>query len=198
MMWLLSQEGTDSGSWKLFQRWKYHLPPSLKPDVSRKLCNNINKMKKEAEKLYLVDSIFLNSFRPFQNCIHTKRHISDTSPSNIPTLWYEVWKASKLDFFGVEEKERWMCRYEASRPALSRDLACGHPPAQQNPSPEHSSQDRSTKLSKQKRFCVLHVNGALDEISSEDECGEAALSSPANGYVPLDLWQSRVRRIIQA
>ena len=126
-------------------------------------------MKKEAEKLYLVDSIFFNSFRPFQNCIHTKRHISDTSPSNIPTLWYEVWKARKLDFFGVEEKERWMCRYEASRPALSRDLACGHPPAQQNPSLEHSSQDRSTKLSKQKRFCVLHVNGALDEISSEDE-----------------------------
>ena len=71
-----------------------------------------------------------------------------------------------------------MCRYEASRPALSRDLACGHPPAQQNPSLEHSSQDRSTKLSKPKRFCVLHVNGALDEISSEDECGGANIIFP--------------------
>ena len=47
-----------------------------------------------------------------------------------------------------------MCRYEASQPSLSRDLACGHPPAQQTPSPEHSSQDRSAKLSKEKRFRV--------------------------------------------
>ena len=127
------------------------------------------KSRKKRKRLYPVDSIFLKFILAFfKRAIHTK----DTKwyqPSNIPTLWYEVWKASKLDFFGVEEKERWMCRYEASRPALSRDLACGHPPAQQNPSLEHSSQDRSTKLSKQKRFCVLHVNGALDEISSEDE-----------------------------
>ena len=98
----------------------------------------------------------------FKRAIHTK----DTKwyqPSNIPTLWYEVWKASKLDFFGVEEKERWMCRYEASRPALSRDLACGHPPAQQTPSPQHSYNFKIfCKIKRREDGRVATCNGALE------------------------------------
>ena len=94
-----------------------------------------------------------------------------------------------------------MCRYEASRPSLSHDLACGQPPAQQTPSPQHSHNFKIFCKIKQieKIVRVATCKWRMDEISAKMR----SVAEPANiiystGYVPLDPRLCRVRRIIQA
>ena len=146
------------------------------------------KSKKEEQKnLNLLTQFFLAYFGHFLiELSHTNGHINETQS---PRLWYCIWEATtNWIFLSVEEKGRWKCRYEASRPSLSRDLACGRPPAQQTP---HCNTPHNVKI-----FCkikrredgrVATCNGALDEISarmgSVAELAANIISS--TGYVPL-------------
>ena len=94
------RRGTDAGSlsWKLFQRRKYHLPPSLKPNSGENFART--SAKKKPKRLYPVDSIFFNLFRPFQNCYSYKETQKWYQPSIFPHCdkMYEKPKPTKWIF----------------------------------------------------------------------------------------------------
>ena len=144
------------------------------------------KPRKKRKRLTLSGwlNFFKIHFGLFQKSYSYKRHKVISAQQHPHTvIWCMKSKTQQIGFFWCGgEGEVNVPLWEASRPSLSRDLACGHPPAQQTPSPEHSSQDRSAKLSKEKRFRVATCKWRIGR-------------DIGTGYVPIDPWQCRVWRI---
>ena len=72
----------------------------MKPDCGEDFETTPTKSRKKRKRLYPVDSIFFNSFRPFSKVLFIQRHISDTSPATFPhcDMMYEKRKPANLIF----------------------------------------------------------------------------------------------------
>ena len=149
----------------------------MRPACGKDFEPTSTKSRKKRKRLYPVDSIFLIHFGLFQKSYSYKRHKVISAQQHPHTvIWCMKSKTQQIGFIFWCGGEGGVIvpLWEASRPSLSRDLACGHPPAQQTPSPEHSSQDRSAKLSKEKRFCVATCKWRIGrDISKDEKCGGA-------------------------